>query len=72
MNVAVSKTPKYTVSSKQHRFPAPNRQSFGESQTVKELLDYIKFFGKNRFIECFSDFNVLFFLATNPALPLMV
>lgn len=72
MNVAVSKTPTYTVSCKEHKFPAPNRQSFGERQTVEKLLDYMKFFDKNRLIECFSDFNVLYFLATNPTTPLMV
>jgi len=69
MQAAFSVESKYSASCKEHTFPPPNRHYV--SQSLGTLASYMKNFTENNLIECFSDFNVLYFLANNPNIPLI-
>ena len=70
MQAAFSGQSKYSASCKEHKFPPPNRHH--EVQSLGKLASYMKNFTENNLIDCFSDFNVLYFLATNSQVPLIV
>lgn len=68
---AFSKEDKHSSICQGGDFPVCNRDTIGQTQTLQKLSIHLKKFSSEKFVDALSDFNVLFFLATNDTIPLM-